>query len=184
MKTTLALTLFILIPLLTIAQKDTLNDRNFGIHISSAFDHFYTITLNPNITYTIKKHAFSLGPTIFTEPDYYLYNNVSFMKLSGVQGTYQFYPIKQQKILDFFIEYDFIYQKFKELNGTVENYRDQYLGYGLKIKFLQKFYINQNIGLGINYLRRIPENDNPSDTPGKYSELGIIVKFGLGYQFK
>lgn len=172
---------------LSFAQKDTVTERQSGINITSSISGYaYGINLNPNFTYRLHRHVLSIGPSILLFQGYFDGDNVV-AKLTGAQAVYQFYPNPKQNTINFFFQYDCIYQHFVDKGiswKNVDNTLEQYLGYGFKINFSRHLYLNQSMGLGLNYSHRKTVFDSRfANTDKKYAELSGIFKFGIGYQF-
>ena len=59
-----------------------------------------------------------------------------------------------------------------------------FIGYGFKVKFLKNFYLNQSIGIGIRYYSSVSDyEDTKYSSYQKDTELGVLLKLGLGYTF-
>jgi hypothetical protein len=122
------------------------------------------------ISYSIEKgrNRVSIGPVLGEKGGGYqrysggtnisLQNN-SFVK--GLSGVYQFFPNPSGKRYDLFFQYEATWQYFNydRINTgsaiwiTIPNYSScwyvgQYVGYGLRVRFLKNFEITHIIGLG------------------------------------
>ena len=180
-----------------------------SVEINSAVSFIsnnYRGIVNPSYTLGRKNHAFSMGPVfqIFTNSGQ---NNQSKLWLSGLKGTYRYFPQPGHKSITFFFKYDLIYQHIiDEYQGNTFNpslgiYQDydyqntedifeSYVGYGVQFKF-KKMFIIQNVGAGI-YYSIIGDNVVSSEAPDLagfdfrgYDDFGFSwnVQLGVGYEF-
>lgn len=159
-----------------------------GINLSSSISgEGSDINFNPTINLGINRHVLAIVPCFTWSEEFYV-DGKSGTKLSGLQGYYQFYPNPEQKVIDFYFQNDFIYQSYK---GTGSNWEstyssvEHYLGYEFNIKFLQHFYFNNNVGIGMYFSRaKTIYTDTQHGEDYRYNKLSGIFKVGLGYQFK
>lgn len=94
-------------------------------------------------------------------------------------------------MLEFFPEYNFIYSKLTGFyssymgdNDWSSNDFEHYIGYGSKIKFFRRMYINHSAGIGAVFSSRRNwpyYDDSPERT--KLKKLTGILKVGIGYDF-
>lgn len=125
----------------------------------------------------------------------------------GFQFGYQFYPVRKQKIFNSFIAYDidvinakitnkyptsiYIDNGYYKAMETINVLNiEQYIGYGLKINFLKRFYFTSNIGVGCGWHQKefIYDCDDGqirksgANKPQFYAPT-FICKAGLGFNF-
>lgn len=182
------------------AKNDTAN-INIGVNISilRPFSIWY-IKLNPNFSLNYNKSSFAVGP-IFGNKQYYYRSSTwhrekNTFTLNGISGSYNFKPeIFKSKVFDFIFEYNFIYQRYtdtcnedpydpcyyKKFEGNI---LVQTIGYKIKVKIYKGLYINQNLGIGMNYLSLNYTYKSDENYFHKFTSLEILLKFGIGYDFK
>ncbi|MFH1321250.1 MAG: hypothetical protein ABII90_11455 [Bacteroidota bacterium] len=167
------------------AKKDTIQKIRYGVNMSLLFTpyNYYRYYICPSFVLTYKKHSFFIGPKYDTELDL----NFNILKETGIQGGYQINPFHIHKRLNFYLAYDFqIIRNKYESFGNEGGYSDieQYLGFGFKWNLIDNMYINQSFSLGLIWSLDYYENEiNLIKNDRYYTDKGILVKFGIGYDF-
>jgi len=150
------------------------------------------------------KHLISIAPVWWVDKN----RNVNFFK--GGMLSYQFYPYKNRKRIDFYFIYDLAFTFVKdEWERNMEYFPKQFydvsfksrlhslknqIGYGFNINIYKGFYINQSMSIGVefyNYISKTVVKDNPSFS-SEYSSGNIFsgsntcgfLKIGVGYNFE
>lgn len=169
------------------AQRDSLN-WSVGIDFSAFFSGYgRQILTSPNINVSYRNHTVGGGPT-FILLKRYPGSVISNAKFIGMYGYYRIYLMPETRILEIFPEYNFIYSRFtgnSDWSGDWSSKEfEHYIGYGSKIKFLRRMYINHSAGIGAVFSSRRNwpyYGDSPERT--KHKKLTGILKVGIGYGF-
>jgi hypothetical protein len=155
------------------------------------------------VSYSISKgrNRVSIGPVLGEKGGGYLgysggtnisLQNTSFFK--GLSGVYQFFPNPSGKRYDLFFQYEATWQYFNYdgINTgsanwiTIPNYSScwyvgQYVGYGLRVRFLKNCEITHIIGLG-NLTGRYTVKGMKSSSIGDL--LSGNTRLSLSYTFR
>jgi hypothetical protein len=156
-----------------------------------------------------KGHShFEVGPVFgpkkdlrYVHSDYYYRGNVS---LTGLNAVYQISLNPKRKIFQSYFQNEFFFHYYIDNNTTQEVYTNQghqfllapisykshqtiigdYIGLGFKVKFLNNFYVNQSIGMGMEYYSKVLDYEDINYSRSDHSfQPGVILKLGLGYKF-
>lgn len=114
--------------------------------------------------------------------------------LKGLSGVYQFFPNPRGKRYDLFFQYEATWLYFN-YDALIENsgiwtrtpnyascwYLGQYVGYGLRVRFLKNFEITHNVGLG--YLAGKYKNSYGTFSVGEEGISGN-TRISLSYTFR
>jgi hypothetical protein len=149
-------------------------------------------------------HLISIAPVWWIDKN----RNANFFK--GGMLSYQFFPNKNRKRINFYFIYDLVFtfeknEWEKNLEYNPQQYYDvsfksiwhslkNQAGYGFNINICKGFYINQSMSVGIEYYNYTSKTDvkgNPNLT-SKYSSGNIFsnsgacsfLKIGVGYNFE
>ncbi len=163
---------------------------NFGANLSFTYaSEMNDLFLCPGIEINYKKHTLIVGPT---------FNFDHNQKVEGLKIDYQLNPVSESKHIAFYIQFD------NQLNINTSHYLYSYwsgqkkievrssarktqvlntIGYGIKLKLINGFYINQSVGIGVLSLKQDDRSDKPGFTHQSYmgAEPVIYVKLGIGY---
>lgn len=172
----------------------------FGSHGDGAYSNF-----------TMEKgHShFEAGPVFgrkkslrYAYHDYYYSGNFT---LTGLNAVYQISLNTKRKIFQSYFQNELFFHYFIDNNTTKEVYTNQghqflpepisyksnqtiigdFIGWGFKVKFLNNFYVNQSIGMGIEYYSTVRDyGDINYNRKDKYFRPGVILKLGVGYKFE
>ena len=182
-------------------------DNELDLTLQGRFiEKSYQATLIPTFTLPLKKYKVSLGPTI---PVYSSSGWTSLgFPITGLQAAVSYEPAATNKTISFFLQYQLMFQHIVDqwtINfynpGTSayeehkyrsrENIFENNIGYGLKIHFLKRMFLRQNIGAGF-YFSSIqgsvisegaPEIAADLDFRG-YDDFGFTWFVGLGLGYK
>jgi len=163
----------------THAQTDDFPKTNMGVYINSSISGVYNfVTLNPGFSISKKRHTFGIGPILILATNFFDTLRNGGFKLSGLHGIYQFHPSKYDRILNFYFQYDILYQNVNDscIMHKKSNYHsiEQYIGYGLKVNLSDNIYIKQNVGYGLIFSHLFVTR----------TEYDWIVNLSLGVTFK
>ena len=160
-----------------------------------------------NLTLNHGKNYYALGVTygnydISNYGNIYKNGNLA-VPFTGINAVYERTLFPNRRI-DMGFHYDFIYQTFggsglgaiTQISGgtaytyyvpyyTKLKYIKNYISYTFKEYVFGNFYLNQSLGLGIIYHKwHIDYPDNASHNQKAHNaELGLLLKFGIGYKF-
>lgn len=187
------------------AKNDTAN-INIGVNLSILYSSYFGINypnLNTTFTFNYNKSSFGIGPIFGNKKSYdpasTWHREKNTFALIGISGNYNFKPeIFKSKVYDLIFEYNFIYYRYNktwdvdEYDPYAPNYKKfegnilgQTIGYKIKVKIYKGIYINQNLGIGINYISLNYTYKSDENEFYKFTTLEIfLLKFGIGYDFK
>ena len=173
----------ILFTAVSIAQKDSSTNLTNSINLSVSYGGDFN--LNPNYSFQIKRHDFSIGPTLMLFPWWFTTNRT--ITVSGINFNYQFHPFRKQNIFDFSLQYNLIYQHYyhdHEIESVSYNSFQNHLGFNNRIKLMKNYYVDLSMGIG-NYYYQCNFHDFVTNKKSSrdYSHLSGIIKFGIGYNF-
>lgn len=154
---------------------------------------------------------FELGPVFGSKMDLSHGSNDNYyngnFSLTGLNAVYQISPNTKRKIFQSYFQNEFFFHYYIDNNTTKElysNYGHQflpaaisykshqtiigdYIGWGFKVKFLNNFYVNQSIGMGMEYYATVLDykdiSYNSYNRNDRSFRPGVILKLGLGYKF-
>ena len=182
--------LFFFQSLLAVAQKDTLNKWRQSVSLDfSISGRNYGANIAPGFCLENNKNHFSLAPLIMVS------DNKSGFTFTGIKFNYAFYPGERQKTVDFYFDYDFLFQRitvnerFYELNSStfkenVITYLENYIGYGFKVRTLHHLYITHGVGIGYVFAHSKLYNSNDPYRGGYHEDsFSGIIKVGFEYYF-
>lgn len=182
---------------------------NLGLSTNAVFyKKSYKAFLIPQWEIRKNAHAFSVGLTILVTSGFDA-SDRKYPKLSGLHGSYKYFPIQASGKLDFYLHTSLLLKRIVdkwsvnywdddhscyELLGykNTEIIINPFVGYGITLKVLKRLSVTQSIGVGY-FLSSIDgkEFDNPSDVDKDYdyrpygdNGLALEVKLGLSYRFK
>ncbi len=187
------------------AKNDTAN-INTGVNASILYSFYFGIcnpNLNTAITFNYNKSSFGIGAIFgskrYNELSSGWYSEKNTFALIGISGNYNFKPeIFKSKVYDLIFEYNFIYYRYNKTCDVDEynpydpcyykkfegNILVQTIGYKIKVKIYKGIYINQNLGIGIDYMSLNYTYISGKNYFHKFTTLEILLKFGIGYDFK
>lgn len=157
-----------------------------------------------------KGHShFEVGPVFGSKKnlrhayhDYYFYSGN--FTLTSLNAVYQISLNPKRKIFQSYFQNEFFFHYFIDNNTTEGVYTNlgfvflptampykahqtilgDFLGWGFKVKFLNNFYVNQSIGIGMEYYSSVLNYEDKSyNRKDQYFRPGVILKLGLGYKF-
>ena len=158
-----------------------------------------------HITYTMKKHAVALGPHVAYHN---LFEGQSSWERHGASFTYQYFPIRSNRLFSPFLFYDLNYgfiRSRRQVMATTEDGSDTYaavrevtsntiahhFGIGTRCNFYKGFFLHLSIGggpstFGQTVLLRSLQSDFPntkqSEHPFANYETALMFRIGIAYQ--
>jgi hypothetical protein len=193
-------------------QKDSIVPKKYilGVSMGTIVDgNVNGINYYAHFTIEKGKHFFAIGPLIGRQLQVQTWWDEARaqgkMHLNGVHCVYQINPNSKGKIFDFYFQNEFIFH-YNFSNGVIKYDYDDYgnylttpisrpytfhqtdfedfIGYGIKIKFLNNFYMNQSLGIGISSSYLTSDFGNSRyNRKLKDTQTDFLFKFGLGYIF-
>ena len=159
--------------------------------------------MKSSITFKRKKHYVHLGPLWWLDK----IKNVNVFR--GFNISYEFFPFKKNKLINFYFLYDFIFlYENNSWNTTMRFYpqkpiTDEYevdiqtkwrsfknqLGYGFNLSIYKGLYLNQSFSIGLELYDYQSTSTVPEamELSSSYSNSGSgtsnYLKIGLGYIF-
>lgn len=119
--------------------------------------------------------------------------------LTGFYAVYQRYTKPRGKRFDFYFQNEFLFHYYTDKgiyttghpnSPMVWSYKSEqkdiqdYIGYGVKIKFLKNFYVDQSFGLGIKYTTTVIDYEDPAFNKAEKGSLpSAKIKMAFGYTF-
>ena len=180
--------------------------HQFGLSTSGlVYEKSYKIILSPYWEVRKKSHSFSAGPTILLSSEFDA-SDRKYPKLSGLQGSYKYYPFHASKRLDFFFHttlnlqrivdeweanhWDANYSKYENFGyKNTELIINPLVGYGIKVNLFKNIALRHSIGAGYFFsFIDGDEFDNPGDLevdfdyrPYGGQGISLEVKLGMVY---
>jgi len=118
------------------------------------------------------------------------------INLNGINTIYQFSPHYQNKIINVFFQYQFVYRFYKAQGNThlfsssisepIKGYYslvENDLSVGLKIKFLKQFYFTSCVGVGYAVQRILNDYKHFTDRVDELKGFTVSANVCLGYKF-
>ncbi|MDN5203655.1 hypothetical protein QQ008_19860 [Fulvivirgaceae bacterium BMA10] len=194
------LQIFVCIQLLPVqgwTQSD--NSSQHAIIFNTSYtDATNGLILNPGYMFERTKSNITVGPTLLVPIGDNL-DGRDGLKLSGIQGSYQLFPFKNENKLQLYFQGDLILQRIKDEvdanffnveTGSFEpftfertdNVIQVYFGYGLKLDLGEKMFLLQSIGLGSSINKR-KTNLGFADFSDNFIDFDWLVKVGIGRKF-
>lgn len=150
-----------------------------------------------------EKHLFQFGPLWWFD------KNEPTNTFRGVIFSYQFFPLKTNRTLNFYFLYDLVYsfektswesemqfnpphpsnELFHVYSSTRWNSLINQIGYGFRVNVFKGLYIDQNFSLGLEVYKYESENIVPADpslsTTYRSSghDTNMFLKLGIGYSW-
>ena len=207
LKTVLSLTFFISVFSTVQAQKDsTAFDSKFGASLNyTGSSLIESSIIELQFKYTIKHHAVSLGPHIAYHD---LFGGQDDWERYGVSFTYEYFPIRSNRMFSPFIFYDLNYffsKSRREVtiptsDGTglysasrevTMNGLSHHFGIGTRCNFYKGLFLHLSAGAGPAtygnsvYLRPLHSSESDvreSESPFDHYQTVFTFRFGLSYQ--
>lgn len=195
--------------MLSIAQSDSTKAKlnmKWGIDVSyTGMSYTESAVAGFQITWTTKKHALNLGPHIFYHN---LFEGQNDWARFGFSLTYQYFPIRSNRLFSPFVFYDLNYNFSKSqrqviltaedglthygvARKTITNAFAHHFGIGTRCNFYKGFFLHLSAGAGPGtFGRSIYDrslHDMYSDTkdaehPFTNFELALMFRIGIAYQ--
>lgn len=193
-------------------QKDSIIPKKYilGVSMGTIVDgNVNGINYYAHFTIERGKHFFAIGPLIGRQLEVLTWwgevRALGKNRLNGVHCVYQINPNSKGKRFDFYFQNEFIFH-YHFSNGEIKYYFDEsgnyltvplsrpykfhqtdiedFISYGFKVKFLNNFYINQSIGIGISSSYSTFDFGNSRyNKKLKDTQADILLKIGIGYIF-
>lgn len=191
----------------SVAQKDsTAFDSKFGAGINyTGVSLIESAVIELQFKYTMKHHAVSLGPHIAYHD---LFGGQSSWERYGVSLTYEYFPIRSNRLFSPFLFYDldYAYSKSKRevtvpindgsgsygaIREVTMNGISHHFGIGTRCNFYKGLFLHLSAGAGPATfgeslkLRALPtgfEDVKEPESPFAHYETVFMFRFGLAYQ--